>query len=624
MHLKSLWFAGVFGLALASGGAALGQGSLPPAPPSPVVDPTPPHGPSFQDGMEAFHAGNFAEAVRIWTLLANAGNHGAQNNLAVMYENGQGVPQDYRAAEEWYRKAADQGYAPAQLGLGSLYEGGRGMPQAYGTAAVWYQKAADQGLGNAQYALGLLYEDGHGVVQDNAQAYMWFTLAAKSAHDADIRDAAASEKAVVAKAMTVPQVTAAEAIAVAWTAAHAAPTPGPVQTQKPIPVTAPPLDGPGLVDLTFKAQLGFASAQTELGEAYLGERGHNVATDYAAARAWLLKAADQGFDGAETDLGRMYQYGYGVPVDNGMAAAWFRKAADQGWGYAQFKLGELYDKGLGVAGDAVQAYRWYGLSAQSTRGQLFGDDDVKARDAVAAGMTSAQVAQAQALISAWTPAAETPEQQATRGFDIYTRNQYGDALSILAPLAKSGNALAQFAMGSIYDFGDGVTADPAAAAAWYRKAADQGHAGAQLFLAGMYRDGKGVQQDDHQAFVWERAAAEQGLGMAQAGLATMYLRGTGVWRNPATAIAWLRKAADQGNDMGQLLLGTAYSVGGGVAKDPVEAFKWASLTLIYSHNPEIRQAATKLRDGLSTTMTANQVSKALAQIKAFFPVLPKP
>jgi TPR repeat protein len=43
-----------------------------------------------------------------------------QNNLGVMYYGGEGVPQDYAEAVKWYRKAADQGYAPAQAGLGAV------------------------------------------------------------------------------------------------------------------------------------------------------------------------------------------------------------------------------------------------------------------------------------------------------------------------------------------------------------------------------------------------------------------------------------------------------------------------------------------------------------------------
>ena len=42
---------------------------------------------------------------------AEQGNAAAQYNLGVMYDNGEGVPQDYAEAAKWYRLAAEQGEA---------------------------------------------------------------------------------------------------------------------------------------------------------------------------------------------------------------------------------------------------------------------------------------------------------------------------------------------------------------------------------------------------------------------------------------------------------------------------------------------------------------------------------
>jgi TPR repeat protein len=44
----------------------------------------------------------------------------AQNNLANMYESGDGVEKDMQRAVMWCRKAAEQGYAPAQYNLANL------------------------------------------------------------------------------------------------------------------------------------------------------------------------------------------------------------------------------------------------------------------------------------------------------------------------------------------------------------------------------------------------------------------------------------------------------------------------------------------------------------------------
>ncbi|MGZ3308110.1 MAG: tetratricopeptide repeat protein, partial [Xanthobacteraceae bacterium] len=80
---------------------------------------------------------------------ADQGNSDAQFNLALIYDKGQGVPQNYTTSVSLYRKAADQRDARAQNNLGEMYEKGKGMPQDYAAAVSWYRKAADQGNASA-------------------------------------------------------------------------------------------------------------------------------------------------------------------------------------------------------------------------------------------------------------------------------------------------------------------------------------------------------------------------------------------------------------------------------------------------------------------------------------------
>jgi TPR repeat protein len=93
-----------------------------------------------------------------------------------------------------------------------------------------------------------------------------------------------------------------------------------------------------------------------------------------------------------------------------------------------------------------------------------------------------------------------------------------------------------------------VPRDAAAAAAWYRRAAEQGNAEAQLAIAGLYYQGEGVPRNYATALEWFRAAASQGSATAQASIAVMYERGLGVRRDPVVAHAWLSVAADSGDD----------------------------------------------------------------------------
>ena len=82
----------------------------------------------FQKGLAAAQSGDFATALREWKPLAKQGNADAQYTLGVMYFYGEGVPQDYKETEKWYRLAAAQGYATAQHYLGVMYKNGFGVP----------------------------------------------------------------------------------------------------------------------------------------------------------------------------------------------------------------------------------------------------------------------------------------------------------------------------------------------------------------------------------------------------------------------------------------------------------------------------------------------------------------
>ena len=66
---------------------------------------------------------------------AESGDPAAQSYLAICYQTGQGVAQDYQEAVKWFRKAADQNDEAAQCYLGFCYLNGLGVPQELGQAA---------------------------------------------------------------------------------------------------------------------------------------------------------------------------------------------------------------------------------------------------------------------------------------------------------------------------------------------------------------------------------------------------------------------------------------------------------------------------------------------------------
>ena len=136
-------------------------------------------GADLQKGLAAAQRGDFATALREWTPLAEQGDADAQFNLGVMYDKGEGVPQDDKTAVKWYRLAAEQRHASAQFILGLMYDKGEGVPQDDKTAVKWYTLAAEQRHASAQFILGVMYDKGEGVPQDDKTAVKWYRLAAE-------------------------------------------------------------------------------------------------------------------------------------------------------------------------------------------------------------------------------------------------------------------------------------------------------------------------------------------------------------------------------------------------------------------------------------------------------------
>lgn len=108
------------------------------------------------------------------TRLANQGDVIAQTSLAERYYDGEGVPQNYKKAVEWYEKAANQGEAIAQMSLGFMYAYGRGIRHNDKKSVEWFTKAANQEYIDAQHLLGIIYKEGDGAPQDYKKAKEWY------------------------------------------------------------------------------------------------------------------------------------------------------------------------------------------------------------------------------------------------------------------------------------------------------------------------------------------------------------------------------------------------------------------------------------------------------------------
>ena len=286
----------------------------------------------YEDGFEAYQRGDYTTAMRLVRPLADQGNAKAQEMVGRMYEQGQGVAQNYGEVFKWYRLAANQGNADAQFSLGEMYAEGRGVPQDQAEAAKWYRKAADQGDAKAQDSLGIYYFVS--APPNYAEALKWYHKAANQGN----ADAQYSVGWMYEDHLGVSQ-NFAEALK--W--------------------------------YRKAANQGNADAQYSVGRMY--EEGKGAPRNYAEAAKWYRMAAEQGDAHAQWSaqwrLGSLYEQGQGLPQNYIWAHMWLNLAiySNQASPSVIRVVRELEDR---LAGEMTAA-----------------------RDRVASRMTAAQIAQAQ-------------------------------------------------------------------------------------------------------------------------------------------------------------------------------------------------------------------------------------
>lgn len=156
------------------------------------------------DGMAAYNNGDLKTAAIEFQKLPKKSGF-VLYTLGVMFESGEGVEKDEKAAVEWFRQAATQADADvlwamlSEHNLGVMYAEGRGVPQDYKAAMEWYRKAATRGNSNSQYNLGVMYAKGEGVTVDLLQAKRWLDMAAAAGDAKAAELSKAIEKAIAAK-----------------------------------------------------------------------------------------------------------------------------------------------------------------------------------------------------------------------------------------------------------------------------------------------------------------------------------------------------------------------------------------------------------------------------------------
>ena len=194
----------------------------------------------------------------------------------------------------------------------------------------------------------------------------------------------------------------------------------------------------------------------------------------------------------------------------------------------------------------------------------------------------------------------------------YERHDFGAARAIAAALLPSGHPQAHYLLGLLHSYGEGGPADPAAAAAHFRHAADAGHPGAMFSLAALHAQGRGVAPSFADARTWYARAAEAGNPDGLYQLGVMHEQGQGGPPDLGAAAAHWERAAAAGHPRAMTALGRLYADGGpGRSVDPGLAAYWF-FQAWQAGEDEAEHDIVRVRDALHGAADAGSASAQLA------------
>lgn len=286
----------------------------------------------------------------------------AQESLGNFAQTGIGTGQPAPAeALDWYKKAAEQGSLDAATNIALMYANGTGIPQDLTQATSWFRKAAEAGDATAQYNLALIYGRGNGVPQDYKESVRWLTAAA----DQNVTPALLDLGAFY---MHPPDGSAADVdrgIANYQRAADLGSARGQAMLGNIYSngVKGKPDFERAVKWYTLSVEKGDRDGEFGLGVRYV--LGEGVEVDHAQARRLFKAAADQGQGDAQYNFASMCEEGKGGDQDPASALRYYRLAAEQGVGEAQFHLGSWLLKHAESPDDRISGYMWLALSRPS-------------------------------------------------------------------------------------------------------------------------------------------------------------------------------------------------------------------------------------------------------------------
>ncbi len=117
------------------------------------------HGTAAQydkQGMKYYRRGNYSDAIVYHKKACSLGYAPGCNHTGYIYDQGQGVKQNYFVARKYFTLACHYKSSIGCLNLAAIYEYGQGVAQSDKKAQKYYQKSCDLGSTEGCNSLNIL------------------------------------------------------------------------------------------------------------------------------------------------------------------------------------------------------------------------------------------------------------------------------------------------------------------------------------------------------------------------------------------------------------------------------------------------------------------------------------
>jgi len=322
---------------------------------------------SYDDGISAHRAGDYAKALRIFQEHSAKGNSDADRMLSMMYANGDGVKKDEKKSQELAIRAIEHGN---ELGYGmasifhfleksELFDPAKGIE--------WLQKGVKAGDIHSMRRLASFKARGEYITLDKEGAVNLL----KQCEEVPVRFCTMDLAEMYAKGIGVQQSYGKALKLYQSIRADDGSTYLMLGRMFEEGLGTSQNHGRAMEYYVTAAKMQNGAAMNRIGELYLQGRG--VERDYMQAAYWFQQAANFHDSDGLVNGGKLFANGLGVKRDDIEAEAWYVEAVEKESSDARRTLARFYEAGRGAAASPARARQLFCEAAMSDRSRMLLD-----------------------------------------------------------------------------------------------------------------------------------------------------------------------------------------------------------------------------------------------------------